>query len=195
MSTYEEVEQQLADARAKLEAAKHANNFPDIWKWGSEVNRLLTLLKTLDTLVPMFGYDIVGTNGGILAEGRSIPTAEEAKTDGIDWTVTNGYCTIENGNWRMMANASILTVRVSSYMLHRGGAISGGQIVGEYKPAAGPDQPHGYPEPPEEPGEPVGRNQWLGLVVIAIIIIAILWFLPKAYGGSKAVPEAIKEAV
>jgi len=50
-------------------------------------------------------------------------------------------------------------------------------------------------ELPEGPGEPVGRNQWLGLIVIGLIIVLILWGLPKLYKGAPDVVAEVKEAV
>ena len=45
------------------------------------------------------------------------------------------------------------------------------------------------------PEEPVGRNQWLGLIVIGLIIVLILWGLPKLYKGAPDVVAEVKEAV
>ena len=44
-------------------------------------------------------------------------------------------------------------------------------------------------------GEPVGRNQWLGLIVIGLIIVLILWGLPKLYKGAPDVVAEVEEAV
>ena len=140
----------------------------------------------------LYGFRVIGTsNGAMMYQELGAQSLVSAESAGVAWLIANDWAVDDAGTLRYRSAGASIRLEVMKYDLYDDGVTRNGSVVKSIIPA-----PH-----IEEGGggggstEPVGRNQWLGLIVIGLIIVLILWGLPKLYKGAPDVVAEVKEAV